>query len=182
MSRTGLFKLVNTSGAVVPLYDTLNPSNVWKVSGIDFSFPPGAQLTVGDSLLLVQDTISPEQFRAVYGVPASIEIFSYHGALDNDADTIVLKRPGVPEIGTGFVPSIVVEQVKYSDRAPWPVAVNGKALIRISNTAYANDPANWQAAYSAYTPTLFPLVVHSGSGDGDYSTGSVVPIQADAPG
>jgi hypothetical protein len=174
-------KLVNTSGAVVPLYDTLNPSNVWKVSGIDFDFPPGVQLTAGDSLLLVRDTITPAQFRATYGVPASIEIFNYHGALDNDADTIVLKKPGEPEIGTGFVPAIVVEQVKFNDSAPWPVAADGggKALRRISNTAYADDPANWQAADAAYAPTLFTLNVIAGSGDGTYAGGSVVPIQAD---
>jgi hypothetical protein len=175
-------KLVNISGAVVPLYDTLNPSNVWKVSGIDFDFPPSVQLAVGDSLLLVRDTISPAQFRATYGVPASIEIFNYSGALDNDTDTIVLKKPGAPESGTGFVPSIVVEQVKYNDSDPWPVAADGggQALHRISSTAYANDPANWQAADAAYAPTLFTLTVLAGSGDGEYASGSVVPIQADA--
>jgi hypothetical protein len=173
-------KLVNTSGATVPLYDPLNPSNVWKVSGIDFAFPPGIQLTAGASLLLVRDTISPAQFRAVYGVPASIEIFSYPGALDNDGETIVLKKPGRPEAPTGFVPSIVVEQVKYNDRAPWPVAADGggKALRRISNTAYADDPANWQATDAAYVPTLFTLTVLGGSGTGAYASGSVVPIQA----
>jgi hypothetical protein len=114
-------------------------------------------LTAGDSLLLVRDTISPAQFRAFYGVPASIEIFNYHGELDNDADTIVLKRPGTPETGTGFVSSIVVEQVKYNDSAPWPLAADGggKALHRISNAAYADDPANWQATDSAYTPSAF---------------------------
>jgi hypothetical protein len=175
-------KLVNTSGAVVPLYDTLNPSNVWQVSGIDFTFPAGVQLTAGDSLLLVQDTISPEQFRANYSVPAFIEIFNYHGALDNDADTIVLKKPGTPEAGTGFVPAIVVEQVKYNDSAPWPLAADGggQALHRISNTAYADDPANWQAAISAYAPSLLTLTVFAGSGGGAYAPGSVVPIHADA--
>jgi hypothetical protein len=174
-------KLVNTSGAVVPLYDTLNPSNVWKVSGIDFTFPIGVQLAVGDSLLLVRDTITPAQFRATYGVPASIEIFNYSGALDNDTDTIVLKKPGAPESGTGFVPSIVVEQVKYNDSDPWPVAADGggQALHRISNTAYANDPANWQATDASYAPALFTLTVLAGSGDGEYASGSVAPIQAD---
>jgi hypothetical protein len=174
-------KLVNTSGVVVPLYDTLNPTNVWKVSGIDFDFPPGVQLTVGDSLLLVRDTISAAQFRAVYGVPASIEIFNYSGALDNDTDTIVLKKPGAPEAGTGFVPAIVVEQVKYNDSAPWPSAADGggQVLHRISNTAYADDPANWQATNSILAPTLYPLIVFSGSGDGTYAAGSAVPIQAD---
>jgi hypothetical protein len=174
-------KLVNISGAVVPLYDTVNPSNVWKVSGIDFVFPTGAQLTAGDSLLLVRDTISPAQFRANYGVPASIEIFNYHGALDNDADTIVLKKPGAPEAATGFVPSIVVEQVKYNDSDPWPLAADGggQALRRISNTAYADDAANWRAATSVYAPPTFTLSVHAGSGGGSYASGSVVPIQSD---
>jgi len=173
-------KLVNTSGATVPLYDTLNPSNVWKVSGIDFTFPPGVQLTVGDSLLLVRDTISAAQFRAAYGVPASVEIFNYSGALDNDGEAIVLKKPGSPEAPTGFVPSIVVEQVKYNDSDPWPVAADGggKALRRISNTAYADDPANWQAGDAAYVPTFFQLNVLAGSGTGNYASGSVVPIQA----
>jgi hypothetical protein len=172
---------VNTSGSIVPLYDPLNPTNTWKVSGIDFTFPSGVQLTAGDSLLLVRDTITPAQFRAAYGVPVSIDIFSYSGALDNDADTIVLKKPGSPEPATGFVPSIVVEQVKYNDSAPWPVAADGsgQALRRISNTAYANDPANWQATNSPYAPSLFDLTVISGSGDGTYSAGVIVPIQAD---
>jgi hypothetical protein len=175
-------KIENISGAAVPLYDTVNPSNVWKVAGIDFTFPAGVQLMAGGSLLLVQDTISPSQFRALYGVPASIEIFNYTGALDNDTDTIVLKKPGSPEIGTGYVPSIVVEQVKYNDSAPWPVAADGggKALLRISNTNYANDPANWQATDAAYGPTLFNLAVHSGSGGGTYAGGSVVPIESDS--
>jgi hypothetical protein len=174
-------KLVNTSGATVALYDTLNPSNIWKVSGIDFAFPPGVQLTAGASLLLVRDTISPAQFRATYGVPASIDIFNYSGALDNDGETIVLKKPGRPEAPTGFVPAIMVEQVKYNDNAPWPVAADGggQALHRISNTAFADDPANWQAAAATYVPTLFTLTVFAGSGDGNYASGSVVPIQAD---
>ena len=174
-------KLVNTSVATVPLYDTLNTSNVWKVSGIDFTFPPGVQLTVGDALLLVPDTISPAQFRSVYGVPASIEIFNYPGALDNDTDTLVLKKPGAPEVATGFVPSIVVEQVKYNDSAPWPSAADGggQVLRRTSNTAYADDAANWQATNSNFAPTLYPLTVISGSGDGNYAAGSAAPIQAD---
>jgi hypothetical protein len=175
-------KLVNTSGSVVPLFDPLNPTNTWKVAGIDFTFPPGVQLTAGDSLLLVRDTITPAQFRAAYGVPAAIDIFGYSGELDNDAETIALKKPGAPETGTGFVPSIVVEQVKYNDSAPWPMAADGggQVLHRISNPAYGDDAANWQAVNSAVAPPLFPLTVHAGSGDGTYAAGSVVPIEADS--
>jgi hypothetical protein len=173
-------KIANVSGSAIPLYDPAHSSNVWMVSGISFVFPSGTELTADDALLLVRDTLTPEQFRALYSIPASIEIFNYTGALDNDTDTIVLKKPGNPEAATGFVPYIVVEQVKYNDSDPWPVAADGggKALRRISNTAYANDPANWQAVDSAYTPSLYTLTVHSGAGGGSYAGGTVVPIQA----
>ena len=170
----------NTSGSTVNLYDVSNPSNVWKVSGIDFEFPPGVQLEAADSLLLVRNTIDPALFRTSYQVPASIEIYNYSGALDNDADTVVLKKPGTPEAGTGYVPYIVVEQVKYNDDDPWPPTADGlgKALGRLGSSSYANDYANWQAVNAAYAPLVFTLVVRSGSGSGEYPPGSVVPIQA----
>jgi hypothetical protein len=55
------------------------------------------------------------------------------------------------------------------------------ALRRVSNAAYANDPANWVATNAAYAPRLFTLTVHSGTGDGVYPVGSIIPIQADSP-
>lgn len=173
-------KLRNTSGSTLSFYDTANPSNVWEVSGIDFKFPFGTQLDAGQALLLVRDTITPENFRLAFHVPASIEILSYAGKLENDADTVVLKKPGNPEAGTGYVPYIAVEEVKYNDSAPWPAEADGagKALGRINPLAYANDVANWQAIDASYVPTLHSLSVHFGSGDGEYTPGTVVPLQA----
>jgi hypothetical protein len=175
-------RIRNTSGATVALYDADNPSNVWNVSGIDFEFPAGVELAADTSLVLIRDVLTPAQFRAIYEVPASIQIYSYTGALDNDADTIVLKKPGNPEAGTGYVPYIVVEQVKYNDSAPWPVEADGigKLLRRINLSAYANDVANWQADTADYGPQVYVLTVHSGSGDGAYAPGTLVPVVADA--
>ena len=172
--------LSNTSGSMVPLYDPANPSNTWNVSGIDFAFPIGVELTAGDSLLLIRDKMTPALFRSVYGVPESIEIFAYSGELDNGAETLVLKKPGTPEALTGYVPLIVVEQVKYNDSAPWPPEADGegKDLSRISLTAYANDVANWQAMTASYGPPMYVLTVISGTGDGIYTEGSVVSIDA----
>jgi len=173
--------LSNTSGSTVPLCDPANPANTWNVSGIDFTFPPGVELTAGDSLLLIRDKMTPAVFRSVYSVPVSIEIFAYSGELDNGAETVVLKKPGTPEAQTGYVPMIVVEQVKYNDSAPWPPEADGqgKSLNRISLMAYANDVANWQAANASYVPTMYTLTVNSGTGDGSYTQGTVVPIQAE---
>jgi hypothetical protein len=173
--------LRNASGSTVPLYDPANPSNTWKVTGIDFTFPPGVELTVGDSLLLIRDKITPALFRSIYSVPASVEIFAYSGELNNGAETLVVKKPGTPETQTGYVPMITVDQVKYNDSAPWPVAADGlgKALGRINSASYANDVANWQAAEANYVPMMYSLIVTSGTGDGDYTQGTVVPVEAE---
>ena len=177
-------RIRNTSGQAVPLYDAANPSNVWKVAGIDFEFPAGVQLAPDHYLLLVRDTITPSVFRQAYGIPPSVLIFSYAGALDNDADTILLKKPGAPEVATGYVPRIVVEQVKYNDSSPWPPDANGlgKALGRVNHAAYGNDSSNWQAVVPSYGPVMYELIVHSGSGDGEYAPGTLVAIEADPAG
>jgi hypothetical protein len=50
--------------------------------------------------------------------------------------------------GTNSVPAIIVDEVRYNDRAPWPVAADGRgpSLQRINPGAYGDDPANWIAA------------------------------------
>ena len=151
------------------------------MSGIDFTFPPNVELTAGDSLLLIRDKVTPAVFRSVYNVPASVEIFAYSGELDNSAETLVLKKPGMPEAQTGYVPMIAVEQVKYNDSAPWPIEADGlgKSLHRINTGTYANDVANWRAADASYIPLMYSLTVNSGTGDGDYTEGTIVPIQAE---
>ena len=172
--------LRNITGTSVELFDSANPSNVWKVSGMDFTFPAGTSLPSGEALLLVRNTITPAAFRAAYQVPQPISILSYSGALDNDADTLVLKRPGNPEAGTGYVPYITVDEVKYNDSAPWPAAADGRgrALGRISSSSYANDVANWEAVPADYIPTLYSLAVNGGSGSGLYTEQTPVPVQA----
>lgn len=172
----------NTSMETVSLHDPAHPSNVWELAGIGFEFPAGVMLGPSQTLLLVRDTITPSLFRAQNQVPAAVEIFSYAGPMDDDSDTLVLRKPGNPEAGTGYVPNIVIDEVKYNDDPPWPPAADGlgKALGRIDPGAYANDPANWQAVDAGYGPVMFTLAVAAGAGDGAYTEGTVVAIQADA--
>lgn len=173
-------RLKNTSGSIMQFYDETYPSNVWKISGIDFEFPLGTELGAGESLLLVRDTITPENFRQTFQVSPSIGILNYPGRLENDSDTLKLKKPGTPESGTGYVPYIIVEEFKYNDSLPWPVEADGlgKALGRIDSAALANDVGNWMAINAAYVPALYSLNVFSGIGDGVYSEGTEVAIEA----
>ena len=46
------------------------------------------------------------------------------------------------------LPFIVVEPLAFTNTAPWPPEANGlgSAIHRRDVSAYANDPANWEAA------------------------------------
>jgi hypothetical protein len=46
------------------------------------------------------------------------------------------------------VPQVLVEEARYSSRPPWPAGAQGtgNSLQRIASAAFADDPANWQAA------------------------------------
>lgn len=172
----------NISNQAVDLYDPANPANVWSVSGIDFEFPTGTSLGACQTLLLVRNTITPSAFRAINQVPSTVAIFSYNGELDDNSETLTLNKPGTPNAATGYVPSIIVEEVEYRDTAPWPTAADGTGMVlaRINTGTFADDPANWQAA-AGHAPVLFPLAVLSGTGDGAYTAGTAVTVQADAP-
>jgi len=53
-----------------------------------------------------------------------------------------------PSLDAGFVPQVLVEEVNYLPLPPWPVGADstGNSLQRIASAAFADDPANWQAA------------------------------------
>jgi hypothetical protein len=66
--------------------------------------------------------------------------------LQDSGERLELKRPDVPD--TNGVAFVVVDEVRYNDKAPWPYAADGSgaSLQRRSPAAYGNDPVNWQAA------------------------------------
>src|SRR5881394_2696938 len=68
------------------------------------------------------------------------------GALQDSGERLKLERPDVPDTnGFGY---IVVDEVRYNDKAPWPPAADGSgaSLQRKNPRAYGDDPANWEAA------------------------------------
>ena len=88
-----------------------------------------------------------------HGIPEGVPILGpLRGQLANGGDTVSLYKPDPPQglqrEDAGFVPYILVDQVIFSDTAPWPSNADGlgATLQRISGTAFANDPVNWKAA------------------------------------
>jgi len=157
-------ELRNITGSAVPLFDPANPPNTWRLKdAVSFNFPTGMNIPANGTIVVVSfnpsDTATLNAFRTKYSVPAGAVILGpYSGKLDNSSDSVELARPDPPQsvLGPdfGLVPYILIDKVKYSDMAPWPVTPDGagQSLTRATLANFGNDPINWTAA----TPTPGP--------------------------
>src|SRR6185436_6355991 len=145
-------ELLNTTSEALPLFAADAPTNTWRLrGGVDFYFPPGITLAPGESLLLLPfdptDVQLASAFRSHYGVSPNVRLFGpYAGKLDNSGDALKLQKPSAPV--PGVVPYVLVDEVEYSNAAPWPAGADGSGLSlqRTAWPAFGNDPANWVAA------------------------------------
>ena len=142
-------ELVNISSNAVLLYDAAFPTNAWKLSGLGYTFSNSISMPAGGYLLLV--SIDPATFRTKYSIGAGVQIIGpFPGALQDNGERLRLERPDNPD--TNGVPYIAVDEVRYNDRAPWPVGADGDgpSLQRRTLSSYGNEPTNWFA--SGITP------------------------------
>jgi hypothetical protein len=148
----------------VPLFDPAAPTNTWRLNGLAFTFPTNIVLDPGALLLLVPT--NPPGFRARHSVPESVVILGpFSGALQNSGERLKLERPTPAD--TNNPAWIVVDEVRYNDKAPWPPAADGSgpSLQRIVGHAYGNDPINWAAAApTPGQPNAFPQTDTDGDG------------------
>jgi hypothetical protein len=138
-------ELANITSSPVALFDPVRPTNTWRLGGLGFLFPTNVILPANGLLLLVA-TSSPD-FRVKYSVPTNVLILGpVGGALQDSGERLKIERPDVPDTnGFGY---IVVDEVRYNDKAPWPPAADGSgpSLQRIIISAFGDDPINWAAA------------------------------------
>jgi len=133
----------------VPLFDPNFPTNTWRIrGGADFDLPQGISLEPAARLMVVGT--DPAAFRTRHQIPASIPVVGpWTGSLADGGDQVVLYKPDPPQDEThpdaGFVPYVLVEEVEFSARTPWPAqaAGSGPALLRKDLAAFGNDPLNW---------------------------------------
>ncbi len=152
-------ELLNITSSPVPLFNSLHPTNAWKISGVDFLFPTNITLGANATLLVV--ATNPSAFRAKYNVPTNVLILGpYAGQLQDSGENLEVQVPDNPN--TNNVPYVVIDAVRYNDRSPWPAAADGAgpSLQRVPASAYGNEPLNWIAA--AATPGA-----PAGAGDSD---------------
>ncbi len=163
-------ELRNITGSSVPLFDPLNPANTWRVDGLGstasaWQVPAG--LTLAPRQFMILTEIDPETFRSRYGIPASVPIYQYPGALSNGGETLAVQKPGTPYTNNGqlVVPYIDVDSVTYDDVAPWPISADGTgpSLERINWRAFANDSGNWRvSAANGGTPAALAPINFAG--------------------
>ncbi len=151
-------ELFNASAVAVPLFDPAVPISTWRIrGGAQLDLPPGLTLPSGGVLLLVSfsptNYAATESFRAVYSIPEGIPLIGpFAGKLANSRDRIELQQPDPlqpnPKASPGFIPHVVVEQIDYSDSAPWPNRPDGsgRSLQRIDLRRFGNDPVNWKSS------------------------------------
>jgi len=149
-------ELKNVSQQPVALYNPTFPLDTWRLTGgIDFVMPPGLVMQPGQTMLVVQ--IDPTLYRSIYSVPGDMLVVGpYDGTLNVSGESVRLRRPRNPVVtaeGT-IVPYVVIDQVRYDDRNPWPSEAFGRnaALHRTEDSAYGDDPLNWQVRLSTGNP------------------------------
>lgn len=152
-STNEFIELQNLTGASFSLFDAAN-GNGWKFDeGVDFTFGPSDAIPANGYALVVG--IDPALYRTTYGIPANVPIFGpWVGNLDDSGENIKFSKPGTPQ--GPIVPYIIVDQVHYNDKAPWPTAADGLggSLTRTPSSAYGNDAANWTAGPDGGTPGI----------------------------
>ena len=147
-------EILNVSGGRVDLW---NAAGTWRLDGQDFTFPPNTSLVAGESLLVVSfsptNATALNAFLNVYGLTNNeVQIFGpYSGKLSNRGERVALERPQAPDVAGGSVSWVIVDEVIYFDRGPWPTEADGtgRSLERTQVQGSGNDPANWQVAFWA---------------------------------
>jgi hypothetical protein len=152
-------ELRNITNTTVPLYDPLHPENTWQIGGgVTFGFPRDFQLPPDGYVVLIEFNPAnyPEKTASLakrHGIPEGVPILGpLRGQLANGGDSVALYKPDPPQgfqdDDAGFVPYILVDQVSFSDTAPWPSEADGlgATLQRATANKFANDPVNWKAA------------------------------------
>jgi hypothetical protein len=146
-----------------PTADTIYLENVegtWRLDGaVNYTFPSGTSIPSDGRLVMVgfdpvAETNRLEAFIAAYGASSSassIQIVGpWSGSLSNGGERLALEYPLAPDEGGESVCWVIVDEVIYSDAAPWPETADGsgEVLQRVFTDQYhsGNSPANWEAA------------------------------------
>jgi hypothetical protein len=132
--------------------NTMYDLSGWRINGLGYTFPVGSTLAPRGYLLLARNRLA---IANTYG--ATVPVFdTFAGNLQGDGDLLELHQPGlVPGTET------LVDQVRYQNRAPWPVMTNG--LFRTNSLQLADAMADNMRASNWRDNTGWRFFSYSGS-------------------
>lgn len=161
-------ELKNRSNKTVLLYDSENSSDSWKIGGTGFNFPPLSSIAPNEIVLVIDDTISVDEFRSRFEISDDIQIFTYTGNLQGDGESVRIEKvkPSYTDDDSLIIPYFTVDWVVYGTANTWPEEADGggKSLHRKSLNEYGNDPQNWKAASPSpglHTTSVIPFKRHN---------------------
>lgn len=149
----------NVFGEYIEIYNpTANPIPLSTALGaheikgtVDYTFPIGAVVDPGEFVLVVSfdPNIATNRtaFEMEYGLTSLPVMFGpYEVKLPNSSGRIALTRP-VASTGTNGPNDFIIEELIYTDSAPWDANADGTgdSLQRVDFSAAAGNPANWSA-------------------------------------
>ena len=104
------------------------------VKGVHYEFPAGTSIPAGGYLVACRN---PSVLAPAFGLQESLLHAWGDFALDNNGETIAVVN------ASGFV----IDEVKYDDLPPWPVAADGlgTSLQRRCASSVSTAPNNWRA-------------------------------------
>lgn len=139
----------NISDTVVKTSSIQDANITWEVSGIGYKFPVNFEILAGEKIVLTDTTV--QYFSTLYNLPSGLKVLSYTGSLSNAGESISISFPDESKIEGGLLvyPMVEIEEVKYNDKAPWPIEADsmGAYLSRIDLMTYGNEPNNWGAKF-----------------------------------
>jgi hypothetical protein len=162
-----MYHPVDANDEYVELYNSTDeavtlagPEGSWRLDGAAaYRFNAGLTLAAGGRLVVVGFDPAVEgtrlaAFEATYGAQglgAGVDVVGpWEGNLSNRGERLSLEKPAAAEADGEPGGWVIVDEVLYSDVAPWPAGADGTgaALTRIETDEFhaGNDPTNWQAA------------------------------------
>lgn len=152
-------EITNTDEIDHILFDSNSPNNSWKISGIDFSFPPQKTIRIDERIVLIEEeSISIEEFRSHYNLGDNIQIYTYKGTLKGSRETLELMKPEDPldDDDDDDPPYMVMDRAGYDENNPGLEAADGSgvSLERKNLHAYGDDYTNWQLSVPGGTPGI----------------------------